>query len=255
MEISIHAHHNLEIRLEISHFDTVANIKQKIQSLTGIAASRQTLFFNNALLQDDADVERCNLFDNSRIRLLIRSPVAAESMKDPARVLVRNPISKRHVTVEAALECSVSRLKQSIAESERVAAELFTLFLFGREMDEEAEVRAFPGLGRDDAVVEMVLVFGGTRNNCSSGATAKVLVAVVAANVKLTITVTLSHSFGELRRELERLRKEGKVALPESWIFVFRKEKVMIENAALEKFKVVVGDVIQVHPFAFENAV
>ncbi|CAM8994934.1 unnamed protein product [Rhodiola kirilowii] len=250
MDISIRAHHNLDIRLEISHFDTVADIKQKLQSLTGIAAFRQTLFFNNALLQETSDVAGCNLFDNSRVRLLIRQPAFIKSPPDPVfKILIRNPISKRHFVTETTLDSAVSNLKQTVVESSLVSADLFTLFLFGKEMDETASsLRGVSGIERGDAVVEMVLVYGGGRNNCMPGTTAKVTVALVPVNLKVTVTVTLSHCFGELRREMERLRKEKKVELPENWMFVYRKEKVLIENAAsFEEFKVVDDDVIHIH--------
>lgn len=252
MDITIHTHHNLQIRIEISYFDTVSDIKQIIQSLTGIVSCRQTLFYNNAILQDQNDVATSNLFDNSRVRLLIANPSLNKSDPDPVRerlsILVRNPISRRHVWIETDLDSSVSELKQSISETERIESNLFNLFLFGKLMDLKSILCDFPGIKRNDAVVEIVLEFGGTRNNCSNGATAKVVVAVVPMNLKVTITVTLSHCFGELRRELERLRKEKQMELPESWMFVYKTEKVAIENtASFEKFKVVDGDVIQIH--------
>ncbi|KAL9669397.1 hypothetical protein QQ045_006944 [Rhodiola kirilowii] len=239
------------ISIEMSPSDTFSMLKDKIHEIEHIPTNRISLHFGNKELPDQIPVRD---FDGMEVGVSVKqSPMNSNSMGSEA-----SQGSSRRMKIVVALATNMSKRiqvevnvgdKQTVVESSLVSADLFTLFLFGKEMDEMASsLRGVSGIERGDAVVEMVLVYGGGRNNCMPGTTAKVTVALVPVNLKVTVTVTLSHCFGELRREMERLRKEKKVELPENWMFVYRKEKVLIENAAsFEEFKVVDDDVIHIH--------
>ncbi|RVW45917.1 hypothetical protein CK203_068707 [Vitis vinifera] len=68
--------------LELGFFDTVLEIKEKVQKYHGIPASRQTLFFNGHLLQDNRDIPSMQMFYNCRIQMII-SPDPPSEMPPP----------------------------------------------------------------------------------------------------------------------------------------------------------------------------
>ncbi|KAL9816277.1 putative Ubiquitin domain-containing protein [Arabidopsis thaliana] len=60
--------------IEVGYFDTVLEIKEKIEKYQRIPVSKQTLFFQGNVLQDHLDIEKCQILDNSRLQLFISSP-------------------------------------------------------------------------------------------------------------------------------------------------------------------------------------
>ncbi|XP_052477620.1 ubiquitin domain-containing protein 7SL RNA1 isoform X2 [Gossypium raimondii] len=70
--------------IEVGFFDTVLEIKEKIHKYHGIPIPHQTLIFNGHVLQDDRDVEYCEILQNSRIQLLVSSDSdTSNSTKQP----------------------------------------------------------------------------------------------------------------------------------------------------------------------------
>ncbi|CAH8338390.1 unnamed protein product [Eruca vesicaria subsp. sativa] len=60
--------------IEVGYYDSVLEIKEKIEKYQRIPVSKQTLVFQRKVLQDDHNIEQCNLFNNSRLKLIISSP-------------------------------------------------------------------------------------------------------------------------------------------------------------------------------------
>ncbi|EOA19703.1 hypothetical protein CARUB_v10003551mg [Capsella rubella] len=60
--------------IELGYWDTVFEIKQKIEKYQHIPVSKQTLFFQGNVLQDHLNIEQCMILDNSRIQLYVPSP-------------------------------------------------------------------------------------------------------------------------------------------------------------------------------------
>ncbi|KAJ0265030.1 Ubiquitin-like domain-containing protein [Hirschfeldia incana] len=60
--------------IEVGYFDTVLEIKGKIEKYQCIPVPKQTLVFQGNVLQDDHNIEQCDLFNNSRLHLFISSP-------------------------------------------------------------------------------------------------------------------------------------------------------------------------------------
>ena len=58
----------------MGYWDTVLEIKQKIEKYQRILVYRQTLFFQGNVLQDHLDIEQCVILNHSRIQLSISSP-------------------------------------------------------------------------------------------------------------------------------------------------------------------------------------
>jgi hypothetical protein len=57
--------------IEVGFFDTVLEIKEKIQKYHAIPISKQKLIFNGNVLQDNRNVEHCNILQSSHIQLIV----------------------------------------------------------------------------------------------------------------------------------------------------------------------------------------
>ncbi|CAG7862288.1 unnamed protein product, partial [Brassica rapa] len=60
--------------IELGYWDTVLEIKQKIEKYQRIPVSKQTLFFQGKVLQDDHDIEQCAILNNSHLQIISSSP-------------------------------------------------------------------------------------------------------------------------------------------------------------------------------------
>ncbi|KAI4369018.1 hypothetical protein MLD38_017512 [Melastoma candidum] len=137
--------------VEIGFFDTVLEIKHKIQKYQGIPASAQTLVFNGQVLRDERDVGSCELLHNSRVRLVFDLPDQYRDRKllppqvpikyeqpSPPQVLpcdgsnkiqlnVRIPSMGSYFPVEVDAGDSVLMLKERIHEVEGVGVNSIAL--------------------------------------------------------------------------------------------------------------------------------
>ncbi|KAK8524354.1 hypothetical protein V6N13_015382 [Hibiscus sabdariffa] len=59
--------------IEVGFFDTVLEIKEKVQKYQGIPVAKQTLVFKGQVLQDERDVQHCQLLQNSHVHLIVAS--------------------------------------------------------------------------------------------------------------------------------------------------------------------------------------
>ncbi|CAE6137309.1 unnamed protein product [Arabidopsis arenosa] len=57
--------------IELDYWDTVLDIKQKIEKYQRIHVSKQTLFFQGKVLQDHLDIEQCVIHNHSRIQIFV----------------------------------------------------------------------------------------------------------------------------------------------------------------------------------------
>ncbi|KAJ1388335.1 Ubiquitin-like domain superfamily [Sesbania bispinosa] len=71
MDVIFEVQRGSTFSIEVGFFDTVLEIKEKVQKYQGIPISKQTLIFNNQVLQDDSDVWKCEILQNSRIQLIV----------------------------------------------------------------------------------------------------------------------------------------------------------------------------------------
>ncbi|ESQ37974.1 hypothetical protein EUTSA_v10028963mg [Eutrema salsugineum] len=74
MDVIFETQRGSTFSIEVGYFDTVLEIKQKIEKYQRIPVSKQTLFFQGNVLQDDLDIEQCQILHNSRLQLFISSP-------------------------------------------------------------------------------------------------------------------------------------------------------------------------------------
>ncbi|KAG7557711.1 Ubiquitin domain [Arabidopsis suecica] len=71
---------------ELGYWDTVLEIKKKIEKYQRISVPRQTLFFRGKVLEDDLDIEQCKILQDSRVLLFV-SPDPCDPNDDNDQVL------------------------------------------------------------------------------------------------------------------------------------------------------------------------
>ncbi|KAM1347797.1 hypothetical protein ACFX2H_036684 [Malus domestica] len=119
MDVNFELRRGKYFTIEVGYFDTVLEIKEKVQKYQGIPISHQTLVFNGQVLNDKRDVAYCEIYNNSSIQLLIafefdksmnnscnNNEKAAEDKHKKIQLNVKTPTSKIHVPIEMDLETS-----------------------------------------------------------------------------------------------------------------------------------------------------
>lgn len=102
--------------IEVGFFDTVLEIKEKVQKYQGIPISKQTLIFNGEILQDDGDIWKCEIFQNSCIHLMVAT-IDSNHQKLPRdqdskfHLNIKTPYSKSHIPIEIEKNDTVLKLK------------------------------------------------------------------------------------------------------------------------------------------------
>ncbi|CAA0393582.1 unnamed protein product [Arabidopsis thaliana] len=74
MDVFFETRSGSTFEIELGYWDTVLEIKQKIEKYQRIPVSKQTLLFQGNVLQDHLDIEQCVILNHSRIQLSISSP-------------------------------------------------------------------------------------------------------------------------------------------------------------------------------------
>ncbi|GMN49815.1 hypothetical protein TIFTF001_018977 [Ficus carica] len=236
--------------IEVGFFDTVLEIKEKVEKYQGIPVSDQTLVFNGRALPEDGDIASCVLLHNSRINLVI----ASEANRTAAlrlRVKIATPANTHVVAIEADLNDTVLNLKDKIilaaeeaslisSSSSAAARSAMVLHSKGREMQDinrslaEYEVK-------DDGEIEV-----GFRRPASSKL--KVVVESKCGTKRIPVEVNASGNVGDqLRKELRRLNQEQGFPLPTEYFFI-HKQDVMDEDRSFRWHRVASGDTIEVFP-------
>ncbi|KAL9285635.1 putative Ubiquitin domain-containing protein [Arabidopsis thaliana] len=62
---------NYKFEIELGYWDTVLEIKQKIEKYQRILVYRQTLFFQGNVLQDHLDIEQCVILNHSLLKVFV----------------------------------------------------------------------------------------------------------------------------------------------------------------------------------------
>jgi len=70
MDVNFVVQRGTTFSIEVGFFDTILEIKEKVEKYQGIPVSNQTLIFNGQILQDDDDIWKCAIFHNSLIHLI-----------------------------------------------------------------------------------------------------------------------------------------------------------------------------------------
>ena len=241
--------------IEVGFFDTVLEIKQKIQKYHSIPVSNQTLIFNRHVLQDDRDVAACEILQNSHIQLIISSDAEKTAVKiedstpSPKKKIslnVKIPTSKMHLPVEMDVNDTVLSLKEKIQEVEPVisASRVVLQSSDGGELQDsrylsECELS-------DNAEIEVSFRSSPTTTMIAGTKRLKLMVMTKCGSRKIQVEVNASDNVGELRKELQKLHQRLHFHLPPEGYFFIYKQNVMDDDKSFRWHHVGHGDTIEI---------
>lgn len=238
--------------IEVGFFDSVLEIKEKILKYHGIPIPHQTLIFNGHVLQDDRDVEYCEILQNSRIQLLVSSDsdtnnntkqpqlnaataAADHQLSSPAKKI--HPSSKTVVPLEMDVNDNVLRLKEKIhGQMDPVPVDSRSIreCELAENNDVDANIKPSPtGSGTGSA---------GT----AAAKKLKLLVLPKCGTKKIPVEVNATDNVSELRKELQKLHQRLHFHLPQEGYFFIYKQNVMDDDRSFRWHQVGQGDTIEI---------
>lgn len=245
--------------IEVGFFDTILEIKEKVQKYQGIPISKQTLLFNGQVLQDDGDIWKCEIFQNSHIHLVVavaesdhhRSPLVEETK---IHLNIKTPSSKSHIPVEIDKNHTVLKLKEKIHDIENnvpINKLILHVHATGTELHENQLLRDCDV--SDNSEIEVSFkqpaaaapaVVGGGGGGGSKKL--KLLVLPKSGTKKIPVEMNASDNVGELRKELNKLNQRLQFHLPQDGYFFIYKQNVMDDDKSFRWHHVCQGDTIEI---------
>ncbi|XP_057791593.1 polyubiquitin-like [Salvia miltiorrhiza] len=217
--------------VEVGYFDTVLEIKEKIQKEQGIPISKQTIIFNGAVLRDDLNVHYSDILDRSRIHLVL-----ADFPPSKLRLLLKMPSSKL-VPLEMDARDTIQRLKEKIYEIEGAPLARLLIHANGNELPDHKTMLDC------DLTDNSELTVGFRPPNAASRPTLmKLRVLAQYGAEKIPVEVNAGDNVGELRKKLQKM----KVNLPQEGYFFIYKQNVMDDDRSFRWHHVAQGDTIEV---------
>ena len=129
--------------IEVGFFDTVLEIKEKIQKYHAIPISKQKLIFNGNVLQDNRNVEHCNILQSSHILLVVspefdKSATEIESLPLSKKIQlnIKTPTFKFHAPLQMDVNDTILRLKEKIQEMEALPINRLAIHSGGTELQD-----------------------------------------------------------------------------------------------------------------------
>ncbi|XVF87677.1 hypothetical protein PTKIN_Ptkin18bG0139700 [Pterospermum kingtungense] len=265
MDVIFETQRGRPFSIEVGFFDTVLEIKEKIHKYQGIPVNTQTLVFNGHVLQDDKDVEFCEILQNSRIQLLVSSEpdkphqpqvnINEQSSSSPSKKIqlnVNTPSTKASVPLEMDVNDSVSRLKEKIHEMEPVPVNrLAVQSSTGSELQDHRSLRDCEPTDNTDIEVNVKPSPTGSGSGSAGTVTTgskklKLMVLPKCGTKKIPVEVNASDNVGELRKELQKLHQRLQFHLPQEGYFFIYKQNVMDDDRSFRWHQVGQGDTIEI---------
>ncbi|KAK4360046.1 hypothetical protein RND71_022275 [Anisodus tanguticus] len=247
--------------IEVGYFDTILEIKDKIQRDQGIPISKQTLIFKGNVLDDHLNVHYSDILDHSHIQLVVESEpdknnvVKAEHLSSPTRkiqLLLKMPTSKLGIALEVDVTDSVQRVKERIHEMEGVNVSKLIMHANGIELIDHLNLQDY-GLS-DNSEIDVSIrpsVVASAMTTTSSGSSVnngnglkklRIIVLSKCGTKKTPIEVNPSDNVGHLRKELQKLE----LRLPQEGYFFIYKQNVMDDDRSFRWHHVCQGDTIEI---------
>ncbi|XP_042501007.1 ubiquitin-NEDD8-like protein RUB2 [Macadamia integrifolia] len=268
--------------IEVGYFDTVLEMKEKIQKYEGFPISRQILVFNGQVMADELDTEFYEVLNRSRIQLILEpEPPTANKQPPPPATVVKleessstssSPPRKLQILVKSGKKQfplsmdpteTVLRLREKIHEAEGLPLNRFNLSFMGVDLMEDRSLRDYAITDHAEINVVKPLSLVVTTTSASNAAIASPPSAGAAAaaasskklklmvlpkgGTKIPVEVNASDNVGELKKELQKLHKQhSHPNLPtESYFFIY-KQNVMDEDRSFRWHEVRQGDTIEI---------
>lgn len=259
MDIFFEPQKGLPFTIEVGYFDTVLEIKEKVQKYQGIPVNKQTLVFNGQVLEDDRDIEYCEVLHNSHIQLLIVSDndnqpqvkIEDSSPSNKIQLSIKTPSSNVLVPLQMDLDDTILQLKENIHEMEPVPIQRLMLQFNGGELQDNRSLRESELVDKSEINVNI----RPSPTNSGTGSTGiattgtkklKLMVLPKCGTKKIPIEVNASDNVGELRKELQKLNQRLHFHLPPEGYFFIYKQNVMDDDRSFKWHHVYQGDTIEI---------
>ncbi|KAK9112379.1 hypothetical protein Scep_019898 [Stephania cephalantha] len=217
-----------QFTIEVDFFDTVMEMKEKINKYKNIPVHRQTLIYEGQIMEDHRDTEFYKILQGAHIQLLIdppdpRMPIVVATPSQPDTTTTTTTTTTTITTTAAAANDRHLQPRQS--QSSIVVPSI------GRTL--QSGNKAVPAVRAD-------LNSGGKR--------LQVMVLSACGTHKAAIEVNGLDKVGELKEELQRLSQSVQFPLPRDGYFFIHRQEVMEEDQSFYWHGVKQGDAIEVFP-------
>ncbi|VFQ93543.1 unnamed protein product [Cuscuta campestris] len=258
MDLIFHPEKGSHFTIEVGFFDTISEIKEKIQKLRRIPAAAQTLIFAGKVLPDDVDVHNSDILHNSHIHLVVSAAApTSPPRRKPLRVHVKFRGSDAPgISLEVDPSDTVRALKERINEEAggKPNPRRISVHVNGSELSDSRAVADYElpdGVEIDVAVKRpSPATSSGSSGSGSVGPKKHLRVTVVSkcGTKRYAVEVNPAENVGELRKELEKMkrRKEEEMELPEEGYFFIYKQNVMDDDRSFRWHNVGPGDTIEI---------
>ncbi|KMS96272.1 hypothetical protein BVRB_000770 [Beta vulgaris subsp. vulgaris] len=271
MDVTFETQKGEKFTIEIGYFDTVLEIKEKIQKYREIPISNQTLIFNGKILEDNGDVSSCVILHNSYMHLIVANhlekPKSPEKLKimnedfhsfsKKIRLFLKLPISNsqhhQRLSIEVDLCDSVAQLKENLYQIEGFPKRPLTLYVKGIiELQDNRHLREYEltdGSEIDILIKPSSVPTPSGMTNTISNTSAKKLKVIVLSKCetkKLIVDVNPMDRVQVLRNELEKLQQKVNFQLPPEGYFFIYNQNVMEEKETFHWHNVRQGDTIDI---------
>ncbi|CAK7350989.1 unnamed protein product [Dovyalis caffra] len=242
--------------IEVGFFDTVLEIKEKVEKYQGIPINKQTLVFHGQVLQDEKDVEYCEILQNSHIQLLVtpetdqkpQIKVEQTSTSNKVQLRIKIPSNQMLVPLEMDMSDTVLHLKEKIREMEPVPVKRFVLQSKGVELQDHQSLHDCELM--DNSEINVNVKPSPTGSGSIGGTTGskklRVMVLTKCGTKKIPVEVNASDTVGELRKELQNLQQKMQFHLPQEGYFFIYKQNVMDDDRSFRWHHVNQGDTIEI---------
>ena len=236
MDVIFEPENGAPFTMIVDFYDTIEEIKLKIQHYYAIPAAEQIFILNGRVLPDDGDTDSCEIYQNS--------PIVIASTNKKVALRVKIPTPTPHITpIEMPEHHTVRNLKDKILESEpslrSVTRAVLVLQCKGRELNEDRRLAECDVSG-EDAVVEVSLRWRGSN-------TLKVTLRSKCGTRRIPVWVNASDNVEALRRQLRRLSEEFGFPLQQEYFFIHVQD-VMDDDKSFRWHGVSQDDIIDVFP-------
>ncbi|XP_049380501.1 ubiquitin domain-containing protein 7SL RNA2-like [Solanum stenotomum] len=267
MDVFIQPTKGRSFAIEVGYFDTILEIKDKIQRDQGIPIPKQTLIFKGNVLDDHLNVHYSDILDRSHIQLVVESEPdknnvvktepSPSSLTRKIQLLLKMPMSKLGVALEVDVTDSVRRVKERIHDMEGVHVSKLVMHANGIELidhqtlqeyglidNSEINVSIRPSTIMVSAPTTTTITSSGLPMNSNGNGLKKLRIMVLSkcGTNKIPIEINPSDNVGHLKKELQKLELE----LPQEGYFFIYKQNVMDDDRSFRWHHVCQGDTIEI---------
>ncbi|KAL7230446.1 hypothetical protein ACSBR2_008846 [Camellia fascicularis] len=246
--------------IEVGYFDTVLEIKEKIQKDQGIPISKQTLIFNGQVLDEEINVHFSQILDRSRIQLVItpeseKLVTKMEESPQPSsfkkiQLLLKMPTSKLSVMLEMDVNDTIRRLKERIHEIDGAPIQRLILHANDFELHDNRVLQDYELPDRSEIEINVrpapTTSSSTGSGNASNSKKLRVMVLTKCGTRKIPVEVNAGDNVGELRKELQKLHQRLHIHLPSEGYFFIYRQNVMDEDRSFRWHHVSQGDTIEI---------